>query len=60
MPEVPPPRRLVVRLPADLADWLTGFAEVSHRTVDDVIRPLVEAERARVEANWGRRAPEPG
>ncbi|MER5352280.1 hypothetical protein ABT093_18370 [Kitasatospora sp. NPDC002551] len=58
MPELPPPRRVTLRLPVDLAEWLNGFAEISHRTVDDVVRQLVEIERARVEANWERRAPE--
>ncbi|MFJ6567955.1 hypothetical protein ACIQNU_11055 [Streptomyces sp. NPDC091292] len=58
-PPVPPGfRRLPLELPADLVDWLTEFAAISHRTVDDVVRPLVEAERVRVEANWTTR-PEP-
>jgi hypothetical protein len=52
MPEQPPTRRLTLQLPADLVDWLQGFAEISHRTVEDVVRPLVEAERTRVEENW--------
>lgn len=58
MPELPPPRRVTLRLPVDLADWLHGFAEISHRSVDDVVRPLIEAERARVTANWDRPEPE--
>jgi hypothetical protein len=52
MPEPAATRRVTLQLPTDLVDWLRGFAEISHRTVDDVVRPLVEAERARVEANW--------
>ncbi|MFF2847310.1 hypothetical protein ACFVT5_13335 [Streptomyces sp. NPDC058001] len=52
-PPVPPGfRRLTVELPTDLVEWLWAFAEISHRTVDDVVRPLVEEEKARVEANW--------
>ncbi|MFE6866692.1 hypothetical protein ACFVFS_09055 [Kitasatospora sp. NPDC057692] len=60
MPELPPRRRVVLHLPVDLADWLQGFAEISHRSVDDVVRPLVEAEKARVDANRHRREPGPG
>ncbi|SEM03750.1 hypothetical protein [Streptacidiphilus jiangxiensis] len=52
MPEQPPIRRIALHLPADLVDWLQGFAEISHRTVEDVVRPLIEAERTRVEENW--------
>ncbi|MFB7470166.1 hypothetical protein [Kitasatospora sp. NPDC056184] len=59
MPELPPQRRIVLHLPVDLADWLQGFAEISHRSVDDVVRPLVEAEKVRVDANWHRREPGP-
>ncbi|MEY9874565.1 hypothetical protein ABH931_004065 [Streptacidiphilus sp. MAP12-33] len=50
----PTKRPLTLRLPADLVEWLQEFAEISHRTVEDVVRPLVEAERARVEENWDR------
>ncbi|WP_380282635.1 hypothetical protein [Kitasatospora purpeofusca] len=58
MPEHPPSHRVTLRLPTELAEWLNCFAEISHRSVDDVVRRLVEAERARVEANWERRGPE--
>ncbi|MFD7640815.1 hypothetical protein ACFV4P_09180 [Kitasatospora sp. NPDC059795] len=47
-------RRVQVELPTELAEWLQGFAEISHRTVTDVVRGLVEEERRRVEANWSR------
>ncbi len=43
----PGTRRLTLTLPTDLVDWLQGFAEISHQTVEDVLRPLIEAERAR-------------
>jgi hypothetical protein len=52
MADPPTTRRLTLQLPADLVGWLQGFAEISHRTVEDVVRPLIEAEKARVEANW--------
>jgi hypothetical protein len=52
VPDRPATRRVTLTLPAELADWLGDFAEISHRTVDDVVRPLIEAERARIEANW--------
>jgi hypothetical protein len=48
----PATRRLTLQLPAELTEWLQGFAEISHRTVEDVVRPLIEAERARIEASW--------
>ncbi|WP_406472414.1 hypothetical protein [Streptomyces sp. NBC_01615] len=44
--------RLTLELPAELVEWIAGFAEISHRTVEDVVRPLIEEERARVEAGW--------
>ncbi|MFJ5921425.1 hypothetical protein ACIQF6_02335 [Kitasatospora sp. NPDC092948] len=53
--KVPPGhRRVQVDLPLELAEWLQGFAELSHRTVTDVVRRLVEEERRRVAANWSR------
>ncbi|MFI5528487.1 ribbon-helix-helix domain-containing protein [Kitasatospora sp. NPDC051853] len=52
MPQPPATRRITLHLPVDLADWLQGFAEISHRSVDEVIRASIEAEKARVEANW--------
>ncbi|MFJ3789386.1 GNAT family N-acetyltransferase [Kitasatospora sp. NPDC090091] len=45
-------RRLALDLPAELVDWVRAFAEVSHRRVEDVVGPLIAAERARVEAGW--------
>ncbi|WP_327675034.1 hypothetical protein [Kitasatospora sp. NBC_00458] len=48
----PGTRRLTVDLDAGLVDWVRAFAELSHRTVEDVVGPLVAAERARVEARW--------
>jgi len=55
-------RRLTLELPAELVDWAWAFAEISHRTVEGVVRPLIEEERARVEANWdrGRATPDRG
>ncbi|MFF2951226.1 hypothetical protein ACFVVU_07740 [Kitasatospora sp. NPDC057965] len=58
MRERPATRRVTVHLPTDLAEWLHCFAEISHQTDDDVVRRLVEAERARVEANWEQPGPE--
>jgi len=53
--KVPPgERRVQVDLPVELAEWLQGFAELSHRTVTDLVRGLVEEERRRVAANWSR------
>ncbi|WP_280716680.1 hypothetical protein [Kitasatospora sp. MAP5-34] len=40
-------RRITLELPTDLVEWLRDFAEISHRTVEDVVRPLIEAEQAR-------------
>jgi hypothetical protein len=57
VPEPPATHRITLQLPADLAGWLRDFAEISHRTVEDVVRPLIEAERARVDANWDRASP---
>lgn len=45
-------RRLTLDLPAELVEWVWGFAEISHRSVEDVVRPLIEEEKARVEAGW--------
>ncbi|MFB7615442.1 GNAT family N-acetyltransferase [Kitasatospora sp. NPDC056181] len=45
-------RRLTLQLPAELVDWVRAFAEISHRTVEDVVGPLIAAERARVDAGW--------
>ncbi|MCO6004734.1 hypothetical protein NE236_07060 [Actinoallomurus purpureus] len=47
-------RRLTLELPAELVEWVWAFAEISHRTVEDVVRPLIEAEKARVTENWER------
>ncbi|GAB3961929.1 hypothetical protein GCM10029978_015780 [Actinoallomurus acanthiterrae] len=45
-------RRLTLELPAELVEWVWAYAEISHRTVEDVVRPLLEAEIARIAANW--------
>ncbi|KDN82039.1 hypothetical protein [Kitasatospora cheerisanensis] len=51
----PGERRVQVDLPVELAEWLQGFAELSHRSVAAVVRGLLEEERRRVEANWSPR-----
>ncbi|RKN45592.1 hypothetical protein [Streptomyces hoynatensis] len=53
MTRPPGTRRITVTLPASLAEWLSGYAELSHRTVDRVVRSLLEAEKARVDASFG-------
>ncbi|MCM2389005.1 hypothetical protein [Streptomyces albipurpureus] len=46
-------RRVTVELPVDLAAWLADFAELSHRTVDDVVRQLIETEKGRMDVELG-------
>ncbi|MFD8598569.1 hypothetical protein ACFV1L_26550 [Kitasatospora sp. NPDC059646] len=48
-------RRVQLDLPVELAEWLQGFAELSHRSPAEVVRGLLEEERRRVEANWSSR-----
>src|SRR5262249_39554980 len=47
------PRRLVVRLPADLVEKVYDAAEVSHRTVDAFVESVLVEELAR----WERGLP---
>ncbi|WP_405359079.1 hypothetical protein OG535_07610 [Kitasatospora sp. NBC_00085] len=49
--------RPTLRLPAELVDWVRTFAEISHRTVEEVVGPLIAAEQARADAG---RPPRPG
>jgi len=51
-PDEPSRRRLALSLPSDLVLWVQAAAEISHRTVDDVVSSLIGAERSRWEENW--------
>jgi len=48
-------RQLVVALPQDLYVWLLEAAEISHRTIDAMVKGLIERERERWDANWDPR-----
>ncbi|MFD5088449.1 hypothetical protein ACFWOG_38300 [Kitasatospora sp. NPDC058406] len=50
-------RRPVVESDAGLVEWVRAFAELSHRTVEDVVGSLPAAERSRIEAH---RTSDPG
>jgi predicted transcriptional regulator len=57
-PEPPRLRKLTVRLPADLVSKLTSAAEISHRTVDQMVHDVLAQEIARWDGAFGGRPPD--